>query len=182
MIGFNVLVETSMICQEFDDVLLNAVDFAFRTLGKSCQQALYFHLKTTFYIERLEIPDKVEEFDNALRLIFSDGAVFLERLILQKLCEELGVGVEKKQVFDFVEAVSKIRGMVVEKKSLLTISDFGEEVTVAERKSGDGMSESESHYTCVGDNTGIRKILYDSGEGRLHGGNCGEWRTSNRGL
>ena len=52
-------------CQEFDEALLSAVDFAFGSLGKSCKQTLYFHLKATFHLERAEIPDRVEEFDRA---------------------------------------------------------------------------------------------------------------------
>jgi len=82
--------------KKFDDALLKAVDFAFHSLEESCKQALYFHLKTTFHIKRAEIPEKAEEFDEAIRSIFKDGAVFLERLILEKLCESLEVKFEKK--------------------------------------------------------------------------------------
>lgn len=129
------MVDTLMVSQESDEALLKAVDFAFQALGKSCQLALYFHLKTIFHVERADIPNKVEEFDDALNSIFRDGAVFLEKLILEKLCEELGVQFEEKNVFDFVEAVSKIRGVVLEREPFLAISGF-EEVTVVKGKSG----------------------------------------------
>ena len=124
-------------CKEFDEALLDAVDFAFHSLGKFCQQTLYFHFKKTFHIERVEIPSKVEEFDNALKSIFKGGAVFLERLILRKLCEELGVKFEAGNVFDFVEVVSEVRSMALEKELLLIVSNF-DEVTVVRRKSGGG--------------------------------------------
>lgn len=101
-----------MVTQKFNDALLKAVDFAFDSLGKSCHQALYFHLEKTFHVPREEIPSKVEEFDNAIKLIFKDGAVYLEKLILEKLCENLGVKFEGKHGFDFVDAVSKVRSMV----------------------------------------------------------------------
>jgi hypothetical protein len=139
----DLMVETLMISKEFDEALLGAVDFAFHSLGKSCQLALYFHLKTIFHIERAEIPSKIEQFDDGLNAIFRDGSVFLERLILEKLCEELGVEFEEKQAFDFVEAISKIRSMVLE-ESLLTASGFGEEVAMVKRRSGGGKLESES--------------------------------------
>lgn len=138
------MVDTLMTDQKFDEALRKAVDFAFQALGKSCQLALYFHLKTIFRVERVDIPNKVEEFDDALNSIFRDGAVFLERLILQRLCEELGVKFEEKYVFDFVEAVSKVRSMALGKEPLVMVSDFREEVTVVERKRGGGKFESES--------------------------------------
>lgn len=138
------MVDTLMTDQKFDEALLKAVDFAFQALGKSCQLALYFHLKTIFHVERADIPNKVEEIDDALNSIFRDGAVFLERLILQRLCEELGVKFKEKYVFDFVEAVSKVRSMALGKEPLVIVSDFREEVTVVERKRGGGKFESES--------------------------------------
>ncbi len=138
------MVDALMIDQKFDEALLNAVDFAFHALGKSCQLALYFHLKTIFHVERVDIPNKVEQFDDALNSIFRDGAVFLERLILERLCEELRVKFEEKYVFGFVEAVSRIRNMFSERESLLMVSDCGEEVSVVKRKRGGGKFESES--------------------------------------
>jgi len=123
-----------MACQKFNDAVLKAVDSAFHSLGESCKQALYFHLKTTFHIKRTEIPEKVEEFDNVMRFIFKDGASFLERVILEKLCENLGVKFEEKNVLGFVEAISKVRSMVLEKECSLMATDFRKEVTVVKGK------------------------------------------------
>jgi hypothetical protein len=125
-----------MVAQKFNDALLKAVDFAFDLLGKSCHHALYFHLEKTFRVSREEIPNKVEEFDNAIKLIFKDGAVYLEKIILEKLCEDLGVKFEGKSGFSFVDAVSKVKGRVSEKESLLRVSDFSERVVVTKRKRG----------------------------------------------
>lgn len=126
-----------MTLKKFDDTLLKAVDFAFNSLGRSCKQALYFHLKNTFHVGRREIPEKVEEFDNALKLIFKDGAIFLERLILDELCEGLEVKLEEKNVLNFDEAVSEIRSMVLERESLLMVSDFGEVSVVKSKRGGE---------------------------------------------
>jgi len=123
--------------RKFDDALLKAVDFAFNSLGKSCKQALYFHLKNTFHVGRREIPEKVEEFDNALKLIFKDGAIFLEGLILDELCESLEVKFERKNVLNFDEAVLKIRSMVLERESLLMVSDLGEVSAVKSERGGE---------------------------------------------
>jgi hypothetical protein len=127
--------------QRFNRALLNAVDFAFHSLGQSCKQSLYFHLKATFHIERVEISDRVEEFDRALRLIFKDGAVFLERLILKKLCEDLKVRFEEESASGFVEAISKIQRLVLENESVLMAPSFS---NIASVESGTGGEEVES--------------------------------------
>jgi hypothetical protein len=122
--------------KRFNEAFLKAVDSAFDSLGKSCKQALYFHLKNTFHVGRREIPEKVEEFDNALKLIFKDGTIFLERLILDELCEGLEVKFEEN-VLNFDEAVLKIRSMVLERESLLMVSDFGEVSAVKSKRGGE---------------------------------------------
>jgi len=108
--------------KRFNDALLKAIDLALHSLGKSSKQALYFHLETTFHLCGMEIPGKVEEFDRAIRLIFKGGAVYLERSILEKLCEDLGVKFEEKYVVDFVEAISKLRSMVSERSPFVGLT------------------------------------------------------------
>jgi hypothetical protein len=102
----------------FNKILLEAVDFAFDSLGKSCNQALYFHLETSFHVRREEIPNKIQFFDRALKLIFKSGSVFLEKLILKKMCEELNVEFEEKETFDYVEAIAKITSTVLYRNGL----------------------------------------------------------------
>jgi hypothetical protein len=123
--------------QRFSEALLDAVDFAFQSLGKSCEQSLYFHLKATFHIERTEISDKAKEFDRALKLIFKDGAVFLERLILKKLCEDLKVKFEEESTSDFVEAISKVQNLISENESVLMTPNFGNIATVETETGGE---------------------------------------------
>ncbi len=120
-----------MILQEFDEALLEAIDFAFYSLGRSCRRALYFHLKTTFHLARRQIPKKVEEFDDALRMIFKIGAVFLEKLILAKLCEMLELELVEGGAVDFVESISMIRGFYL--SNVVLISDSSEITSTAKR-------------------------------------------------
>ena len=120
-----------MILQEFDEALLEAIDFAFYSLGRSCRRALYFHLKKTFHLARRQIPKKVEEFDEALRMIFKIGAVFLEKLILAKLCEMLELELVEGGAVDFVESISMIRGFYL--SNVVLISDSSEITSTAKR-------------------------------------------------
>jgi hypothetical protein len=112
-----------MTFQEFDEALLGAVDFAFCSLGKSCRRTLYFHLEKTFLLPRGQIPERLEEFDKALRTIFRSGATFLEKLILKKLCDMLEVKVVEDYVLDFVESISRIK---ISSSSVALVPDFSQ--------------------------------------------------------
>lgn len=131
--------------KRFNEAFLRAVDFAFDSLGKSCRQALYFHLKNSFNVGQEDVSEKVEDFDEALSLIFKDGVVYLKRLILKKLCEDLRVKFEERYVNDFVRAVSKLKGMVSEDESLVTVvSDFIDERALVKKRRGGERVGSES--------------------------------------
>jgi hypothetical protein len=101
-----------MACQEFDEALLEAIDFAFRSLSPSIRIALYFHLEKTFRLTRRRIPRRIQEFDEALRFIFKDGALFLEKMILERLCKRLNVGFDRCGGLDFVESILEMRRLL----------------------------------------------------------------------
>jgi len=120
-----------MISREFEDTLLRAVDFAFCSLGKSCRRALYFHLETTFRLSRRQIPERFDEFDEALETIFRSGASFLEKLILRRLCEMLGVRAVEDDALDFVESISMIRS--ISSSSVILVPSFSEVTSTAKK-------------------------------------------------
>jgi len=76
---------------DFRKLLLEAVDEVFSSsLGDSAKRAIYFHLQKTFKIRKQEIPNKIDEFANAIEKIFGDGAKLLEIRIMKHLYEKVG--------------------------------------------------------------------------------------------
>lgn len=73
----------------FNDILIESIDDAFSSLGESAKQAIYYHLFTKFAIPKEEIPDRVNDFSNALEQIFGAGARQLEILIMKRLHEKI---------------------------------------------------------------------------------------------
>jgi len=73
---------------DFETLLLEAVDEGLSSLGDSSKHAIYFHLQKTFKIDKHQIPKNIDAFDEAIRKIFGIGANFLEILIIQKLHEK----------------------------------------------------------------------------------------------
>jgi len=69
----------------FDGILLEAIDDALISLGENIKTAVYFHLESSFNIERREIPERIADFSDALDRIFNLGARNLEVLFIRNL-------------------------------------------------------------------------------------------------
>ena len=80
---------------------------------------------------RRQIPERLEEFDEALKTIFKNGAAFLEKLILRKLCEMLAVRTGGDDALDFVESISRIRSIY--SSSVILVPGFSEVTSGAKK-------------------------------------------------
>jgi len=74
----------------FEELLLEAVDEALSSLGDSPKQVIYFYLEKTFKIKKIDIPNKIDGFTNAIEKIFGYGAKHLEIQIMKRLYEKVG--------------------------------------------------------------------------------------------
>jgi adenylyl- and sulfurtransferase ThiI len=86
---------------DFEEILLEAIDEGLSSLGESSKWAIYFHLEKNFKIEKQQIPQKIQDFAEALEEIFGVGANFLEILIMKRLYEKIGVTVEWPESKEF---------------------------------------------------------------------------------
>ncbi|MBT0160408.1 hypothetical protein G4O51_10545 [Candidatus Bathyarchaeota archaeon A05DMB-2] len=90
----------------FDGLLLRAIDEALNSLGKSVGQAIYFHIENTFGINRTQIPENLQAFQEALEKIFGAGARLIEVQIIKNLHVMTGNSlVMKRSEFEFIKYV-----------------------------------------------------------------------------
>ena len=103
MVGTRTLATKS---QEFDKLLLSAIDEALNSLGESVKQSIYFHIENKFSVARNAIPENLVEFQGGLEKIFGTGARFIEILIMKNLHSKIGLPllIESKQL-EFVKYV-----------------------------------------------------------------------------
>ncbi len=73
----------------FSDVLLEAIDDAFASLGNSAKSAIFYHLENAMGIKKSEIPFRLDDFQDALESIFGIGARHLEIMFLANLHQKL---------------------------------------------------------------------------------------------
>lgn len=95
----------------FEEILLEAIDEGLSILGESSKQSVYFYVEETFNVSRLAIPYRLEEFTNAIEMIFGMGAKRLEIQIMQCLFAKVGFPIKsypEKKSLAFVEYVKAV--------------------------------------------------------------------------
>ncbi|MEM3823646.1 MAG: hypothetical protein QXH87_01805 [Candidatus Bathyarchaeia archaeon] len=105
--------------KDFQKTFLEAVEEGLSSLGESPKQAILFHVENTFKLPRDEIPQNLTEFKKALEKIFGPGTPYLERLILERLCDKLNLKFESVETEspDFLDSVENL------KKRLFSMGD-----------------------------------------------------------
>ena len=133
---------------DFDKLLLEAVDEALVALGDSVKQAVYFHLEKSFGIKKKEIPNRIRTFAQAVENIFGPGAYYLESSIIKQLYERVGVVFEwnESKPFGFADYVAEAKKVFQEKNRVKVI----EEVKSLDER---------ARILVVDDDEGIRKVL-----------------------
>jgi hypothetical protein len=97
---------------DFNKILLFAVDEGLCLLGDSSKQAILFHLEDSFQLKEENIPSNLTEFKKALDSIFGPGATYLEKVIVKRLHEKLGLRFEEGKNTDFLEYVETAKSQI----------------------------------------------------------------------
>ncbi len=79
---------------EFDDILLETIDETLSSLGEPVKNAVYFHLKTNFCINKNEIPKKICTFSDIIHKLFGYGAARFEIKVMNSLHSKIDVDVK----------------------------------------------------------------------------------------
>jgi hypothetical protein len=113
----------------FGALLLESIDQAFSTLGENVKFSIYFHLETKFALPKQDIPDRIEDFTNAVQKIFGQASAPLEILIMKFLNEKIRCHYEwvgpKWLIPELsLEKYLKIARLCLEKSGKVSISEM----------------------------------------------------------
>ena len=91
--------------------LLSAVDESLSSFGDSFKQVIYFQLANTYHIKKHEIPNKINEFADAIEEIFGIGAKLIEMKIIKALYEKVEgfTYIAEKEDLIFTEYIENLR-------------------------------------------------------------------------
>jgi len=106
---------------KFGNILLAAVDESLSSLGDSSKQAIFYHLEFSFNIKKEHIPENITEFLKALETIFGPGASYLEKLIVKRLYEKLGLEFENCQNKDFLDHLRNVKKSLPVAEGIVTV-------------------------------------------------------------
>jgi hypothetical protein len=128
----NKLIETlaanSILQQNFDNLLLQAIDESLSVLGEPVKNGIYTKVMQCLDITVDEIPDHIEDFSGVIHKILGLGASRLEMLFIKKINQKAGIEIESQQYewplcktvttdMTFVEYVNTIRRQLIIEKA-----------------------------------------------------------------
>jgi hypothetical protein len=71
------------------DIILEAIDEAFLSLGEEARAAIYLYLEKSVGIKNQEIPFRLDDFQSALEQLFGVGSKYMEILFMKKMHSKL---------------------------------------------------------------------------------------------
>jgi len=101
---------------KFDCLLIKAVDESLSCLGVSVKHSIYFYLENSFGLRRNEIPRKPEAFSQNLEVLFKDGSNCIEKLILKRLYETVGLKFEYREGRRFADYINEVRRFLAKQR------------------------------------------------------------------
>ena len=96
---------------KFDETIIEAVDDVFSLLGEQCKSSFYAHLGNSCNMDRIDIPERIDDFTRALEAIFGLGAKVIEIEIMKALFKKVRVFTysRKQEGMSFINYVKKLR-------------------------------------------------------------------------
>jgi len=92
--------------EEFRKALLEAVNDCLLVIGESLGEALLYHIEKNFGIRRQDIPERLEAFHEAMKLLLDEGATVIDILVTKRLYDRLGLNYERHENWTIVDYVN----------------------------------------------------------------------------
>jgi hypothetical protein len=73
------------------EILIQAIEKGLSVLGDSVTRIIFYNLEKRFSLTRDHILERPDKFANALEVLFGSGSVTLERMIINSVCDTVGM-------------------------------------------------------------------------------------------
>lgn len=105
--------------EEFNELLSISIDEALSSLGENAKASIYSSIAQKFKIQKSEIPNRLDDFVEAIEAIFGPGSKHLEILFMQKLYSKVKrtCGFIKTNDFTFPKYVRAVKKNLKKKNS-----------------------------------------------------------------
>ncbi|MCW4006162.1 MAG: hypothetical protein NWF04_06165 [Candidatus Bathyarchaeota archaeon] len=94
--------------EDFNNLLLDSIDTALLSLGKSIPQKVYLYIEKNHGLPKPQIPHSLKQFQYGLEKLFGIGARYIEILIMKNLYRKIQhpLNIEKTSQLEFIQYVA----------------------------------------------------------------------------
>jgi hypothetical protein len=121
----------------FDKILLEAIDEGLSVLGDGGKHMVFFYLEKNCSIRKQDIPENPEAFIRGLEKIFGAGTTVLEKMILKCICSKLGLKYDEREERRLIDCL---------KEANLVLTRISEEPEKQDEDSGLAPTEAAEGY------------------------------------
>ena len=93
----------------FDQLVLEAIDESLSVMGEEPKKALYQYLLSIHSLKTEEIPSRIVDFVTGLKRALGAASKVIERLVLKKLYNKIGLTFQELQGLDFGDYIEDAR-------------------------------------------------------------------------
>lgn len=97
--------------RSFNKLILEAIEAGIsNALGDSAKDVIFYHLEKKYALERNNLPNRLEEFSNGLKVLFGPGAEVLEHAIAKNIYSKLNIAFEEeseKTLISYIELAKR---------------------------------------------------------------------------
>jgi hypothetical protein len=109
------LSQTYLVEQHAKEKIQACVEKGFEFLAESAKVSVFWHLEHDFKITKDSVIEKPDEFASALRHIFGEGALLLEKKISSEICRSFAISLVDTPNFSRIVELAKKKAQSWEK-------------------------------------------------------------------
>jgi len=92
-----------------EETVINMIEDGLDALGENVGRVILHHLEVRYSLKRNQIPRKLDVFTRALRELFGEGSLTIERIIVETINRKTGTSINETGIRTLSEAVEHLR-------------------------------------------------------------------------
>jgi len=92
-----------------EETLINMIEDGLDALGENVGRVILHHLEVRYSLKRNQISRKLDVFTRALRELFGEGSLTIERIIVETISRKTGISMDETGTGTLSETVEHLR-------------------------------------------------------------------------
>jgi len=92
-----------------ENLVMSLIEDGLDALGENIGRVILYHIETNYSLKRHQIAKRLDLFTEALRDIFGEGSLMIERLIVETISRKAGIPSHKTKIGKLPETISYLK-------------------------------------------------------------------------